>query len=263
MTTLDERFLSSYPILAGLGRADADGTPLGNPRMEAIAPDQWRIISEACFGYLWNRPGLTMEQRSLATMSTLVALRRDDNLHGHLLSGLDVGLSAEQIVEMMLQLIYYVGAPMANTALLLANDVFNERGIQVNPYRVYDTQETPEDLYRRGLAKRAEVLGATAGKGFDKDEAVDRDWERHLLEYLWGSIWTRPGLSTQDRCICTLSALMVVGTDDAIRTYVGAALRLGLTQDQIRELCFQQTFYIGTQNARRAKMLAEEVFSAN
>ena len=81
MTTLEERFLSSYPILAGLGRADAEGTPLGNPTMEAIAPDQWRIICEACFGFLWNRPGLTMEQRSLATMSTLVALRRDDNLH--------------------------------------------------------------------------------------------------------------------------------------------------------------------------------------
>ena len=56
---------------------------------------------------------------------------------------------------------------------------------------------------------------------------------------------------------------MVMGTDGAIRTYIGAALRLGLTQDQIRELCFQQTFYIGTQNARHAKMLAEEVFLAN
>ena len=262
MTTLDERFLSSYPILAGLGRADADGKPLGNPTMEAIAPDQWRIISEACFGYLWNRSGLTMEQRSLATMSTLVALRRDDNMYGHLLSGLDVGLSAEQIVEMMLQLIYYVGAPMANTALLLANKVFDERGIKVNPYKVYDTQEQPEDLYRRGLAKRTEVLGDNAGQGFDKDEAVDQDWERYLLEYLWGSIWTRPGLSTQDRCLCTLSAMMVMGTDSSIRTYVGAALRLGITKDQIRELCFQQTFYIGTQNARRAKMLAEEVFLA-
>lgn len=107
MTPLEERFLSSYPILAGLGRAHADGTPLGNPRMEAIAPDQWRIICEACFGVLWNRPGLPMQQRSLATMSTLVALRRDDNLRGHLLSGLDVGLSAAQIVEMMLQLIYW------------------------------------------------------------------------------------------------------------------------------------------------------------
>ena len=117
--------------------------------MEEIAPDQWRIICEACFGYLWNRPGLTMKQRSLATMATLVGLRRDDNLHSHLLSGLDVGLSAEQIVEMTLQLIYYVGAPMANTALLLANRVFNERGIKVDPYRVYDIQEEPSS---RGFA---------------------------------------------------------------------------------------------------------------
>ena len=151
---------------------------------------------------------------------------------------------------------------MANDALLRANDVFIERGIKVEPYQVYAAQESPEDLYRRGVIKRTEVLGPDAGKSFDKDEAVDQDWERYLLEYLWGSIWTRPGLSTQDRCICTLSALMVMGTDSAIRTYIGAALRLGLTQDQIRELGVHETFYIGTHNARHAKAVAEEVFLA-
>ncbi len=135
VTTLEERFQASQPVLARLGRADANGIPLGNAMMAEIAPDQWRIIWEACFGVLWTRLGLTMEQRSLATISIITVLRRDDNLKGHIHSGLDVGLTAEQIVEVMLQLIFYTGAPIANTALRIACDVFKERGIQAAPTR--------------------------------------------------------------------------------------------------------------------------------
>ena len=204
-----------------------------------------------------------MEQRSLATISIITVLRRDDNLKGHLHSGLDVGLSAEQIVEIMLQLIFYAGAPIANTALGVANTVFEERGIQVNPYRVYDKTEDPEELYRRGIATRQEVMGESGVDGTDQGDEVDRSWDRYSLEYLWGSVWTRPGLGLQSRCICVLTALTVVGTEDTIKAYVGAALRLGLTKDQIRELFFHLNFYVGDSIARKSKALAEEVFSSN
>jgi 4-carboxymuconolactone decarboxylase len=262
MTTLEERFQASQPILARLGRADANGIPLGNSMMQEVAPDQWRIIREACFGELWTRPGLSMEQRSLATISIITVLRRDDNLRGHIHSGLDVGLTAEQIVEVMLQLLFYTGAPIANTALRIAYDVFKERGIQVSPYRVYDPYEDPEVLYRRGLAKRREVIGETAGGGFEAQDKVDRDWERYLLEYLWGSVWTRPGLDPQSRCLCTLTALTVVGMDRTLGQYIRAALRLGFTEAQIKELFFHLSFYTGVSLARSASAIAREVFNS-
>ncbi len=262
MTTLDERYLSSYGVLAGLGRVDSKGVPIPNAEIMEVNPDQWRIISEACFGYLWNRPGLTMEQRSLITISGLVILRRDDNLKGHLLSGLDVGLSAEQINEIMLQLIFYVGAPMVNTAVRVARDVYHERGIRLEPIKVFDTTDTPEALYQRGLAMRQRVLGPSDGGSFNQEDAVDQDWDRYLLEYLWGAVWGRPGLDLQQRCICTLTAVTGSGTDDAIRDYVGAALRLGLTAAQVREIMFHLSFYIGDSQARRGKALAEEVIGS-
>jgi 4-carboxymuconolactone decarboxylase len=260
MATLEERFQAGQPVFARLGRVDAGGTPVANAMMEEIAPDQWRIIREACFGVLWTRPGLSMEQRSLATISIITVLRRDDNLKGHIHSGLDVGLTAEQIAEAMLQLIFYTGAPIANTALQIAHDVFNERGIRVRPYRVYDPNEAPEELYRRGVARRREVLGDPSPPDFDAGDEVDRDWERYLLEYLWGSIWTRPGLDVQSRCLCTLTALTVVGTDGTIGDYVRAALRLGYTKAQIRELFFHLSFYAGLSPARRASAVARQVF---
>jgi 4-carboxymuconolactone decarboxylase len=227
--------------------------------MEAIAPDQWRLIREACFGVLWTRPGLSMEQRSLATISIITVLRRDDNLKGHIHSGLDVGLTAEQIVEVMLQLIFYVGAPIANTALRIANDVFNERGVQVTPYQVYNPNEAPEVLYQRGLAKRREVMGETFAGDFEAGDKVDRDWERYLLEYLWGAVWTRPGLDLPSRCLCTLAALTVVGTERTLDNYIRAALRVGFSVAQIKELFFHLSFYTGVSLARRGAAITTEV----
>jgi 4-carboxymuconolactone decarboxylase len=259
MATLEDRFQASGPVLTRLGRADANGIPLGNPMMEQIAPDQWRIIREACFGVLWTRPALSMEQRSLATISIITVLRRDENLKGHIHSGLDVGLTAEQIVEVMLQLIFYTGAPIANTALRIASDVFQERGIRVTPYQVYNPNEDPEELYRRGLAMRREVMGETFAGDFDAGDEVDRDWERYLLEYLWGSVWTRPGLDPQRRCLCTLTALTIVGTERAIGLYIRAALRLGFTAAQIKELFFHLSFYTGVSVARRGSAIARQV----
>ena len=272
MATLDERFRSGYPILSRLGRADADGVPVVNPMLSTIAPDLWRIIGEACFGVLWNRPGLTIEQRSMATISIIAVLRRDDNLKGHIESGLDLGLSPAQIVEIILQIFFYAGAPIGTTALDIANNVFQERAIVVQPYRVFDPTEDPEELYRRGLAKRQEVLGdvtiagAAAGNdaGDTADNAadpVDDDWERYLLEYLWGSVWPRPGLDTQSRMICTLAALTITGSETALTNHIRGARRVGLTEEQINELFFHLTFYTGAPIARQSRGLARQVFN--
>ena len=150
MASLEERYSSSYPVLQRLGRTDSQGIPVPSPMISKIAPDLWRMIGEACFGVIWNRPGLSIEQRSMATISVIAALRRDDNLKGHIESGLDVGFSPAQIVEMIIQIFYYVGAPIGTTALDIANRVFEERGLSVEPIRVFDAAEDPEALLRRG-----------------------------------------------------------------------------------------------------------------
>ena len=258
MASLQERYLASYPVLDRLGRADAGGIPVPNRMLSTNAPDLWRMIGEACFGVIWNRPGLTIEQRSMATISVIAALRRDDNLKGHVESGLDVGFSPSDIVEMIIQTFFYVGAPIGTTALAVASSVFEERGLSVEPIRVFDPEEDPESIYQRGLAKREEVLGISGNTGVAQ---VDQDWDRYLLEYLWGSVWTRPGLDAQSRMICTLAVLPLVATNRTLRDHVRGAIRLGLTEEQINELFFHLTFYTGESIARHARVIAREAFS--
>ena len=258
MASLEERYLAGYPVLDRLGRTDANGVPVPSPMISRVAPDLWRMIGEACFGVIWNRPGLTIEQRSMSTISVISALRRDDNLRGHVESGLDVGFTPTEIVEMIIQIFYYVGAPIANTALGIANEVFEERGLTVETIRVFDIEEDPDSMRERGLNKRMEVLGDVSISGGDQ---VDEDWDRYLLEYLWGSVWTRPGLDTVSRMVCTLSVLPLVGTNRSLRDHIRGARRIGMTEQQINEIFFHLIFYTGESIARHARVIAREVFS--
>ena len=258
MPSLEERYQASYPVLQRLGRADAQGLPVPSPMISRVAPDLWRMIGEACFGVIWNRPGLTMEQRSMSTISVISALRRDDNLKGHVESGLDVGFTPTEIVEMIIQIFYYVGAPIANTALSIANSVFEERGLTVEPIQVFDVNEDPESLLERGRAKRHEVLGEVRA---GSDQPVDQEWDQYMLEYLWASVWTRPGLDTVSRMVCTLSVLPLVGTNRSLRDHIRGARRIGMTEEQISEIFFHLTFYTGESIARHARVIARETFS--
>ena len=263
MATLEQRFEASHRARARLGRVDADGISLPiNPHNE-IAPDLERIIGEACFGVIWDRPALSIEQRSMATISVLTALGRERQLDGHILSGLKVGLPPEQIVEVLFHLFFYLGAPTVNSAFIVAKEVFDREGIRVDPVQVYDTTEDPEEMYRRGTAKRREILDDPALDTSPEVASVNRDRERFSREYLWGSVWTRPGLDMKSRCICTISALTYLGRERMIRNYLGAALRVGLSKEQLAELFFHLSFYTGFPAAWSANAIASEVFRSH
>ena len=117
MVSLEERLKAGFPPLSLLGRTDENGLPRRNAMMQEIAPDLARFIGEACWGSLWSRPQLTVEQRSLAVIAVIACLRRDDNLDGHIEDGVDLGFPPEQIVDVPIHLLFYTGAPIANTAL--------------------------------------------------------------------------------------------------------------------------------------------------
>lgn len=262
MSTLEERFQAAVPVLAELGRVDANGEPVMSAMFRDLAPDQWRIIQEACFGVLWTRDLLSTRQRCLVTIASLAVLRRDENLRGHILSGLDAGLTPQEITEVMLQLLFYAGAPISNTALRVADEVFKQRGLDVSPTRVFDAAEDPEQLYRRGLETRARLFGELPAPTGDATEP-HKAFDRYVLEYVWGSVWSRPGLSLTDRALVVLAAAATAGLESTFATYARGALRLGLTQEQVEEVCFHLNFYIGVPMSLRAANAARQAIGGS
>ena len=111
-----------------------------------------------------------------------------------------------------------------------------------------------------GMKVRREVLG---------DEHVDRaaaattefthDFQELITAYAWGEIWTRPGLDRRSRSMITLTALVARGHHEELALHVRAALRNGLTVDEIKEVLLQTAIYCGVPDANTAFRIAQQV----
>ncbi len=84
------------------------------------------ISVEHLFGDIWTRPGLAMRDRSMITVAALIVLNREAQLRVHLRGALNVGISREEIKEMMIHLAHYGGWPVAMTGMRVADEVFKE-----------------------------------------------------------------------------------------------------------------------------------------
>jgi 3-oxoadipate enol-lactonase/4-carboxymuconolactone decarboxylase len=120
--------------------------------------------------------------------------------------------------------------------------------------------EEPEGTHTRGMQVRRAVLG---------DDHVDRAIARTtpftagfqdlITRYAWGEIWSRPGLDRRTRSCITLTALVAGGRDHELEMHVRAALRNGLTPDEIGEVLLQCAVYCGVPAANSAFAIAQRV----
>jgi alkylhydroperoxidase/carboxymuconolactone decarboxylase family protein YurZ len=98
--------------------------PTGAFPAAKLAPDFYRYVAESAFGMLWSRPGLALRDRSLVTVAQLAALGKTDELKAHLAGARNLGISQEELVEVLMQTAIYAGVPAANEALKAAAAVF-------------------------------------------------------------------------------------------------------------------------------------------
>jgi 3-oxoadipate enol-lactonase / 4-carboxymuconolactone decarboxylase len=117
-----------------------------------------------------------------------------------------------------------------------------------------------DDPHERGMKVRREVLGDE-----HVDAAVARtsdftaDFQDLITRYAWGEIWDRPGLDRRTRSTITLTALVARGHFDELAMHVRAALRNGLTRDEIKEVLLQSAIYCGVPAANSAFAVAQRV----
>jgi 4-carboxymuconolactone decarboxylase len=87
------------------------------------------LVTQYCWGEVWNRPGLDRRSRSLLNLAMLTALNRPHELKLHVRGALNNGLSKEEIREVFLQTAIYCGVPAAIDAFRQAREVFKELGV--------------------------------------------------------------------------------------------------------------------------------------
>src|SRR5215208_4345289 len=92
-----------------------------------IAPKLAELTDNVLFGDVWARPGLSPRDRSLVTVSALVAMNRPDQLRSHLARARANGVTQEEAVEVITHLAFYAGWPSAVTAVGVAREVYGQR----------------------------------------------------------------------------------------------------------------------------------------
>lgn len=98
----------------------------GKQLMGDIAPKLADLTDNVLFGDVWERPGLSKRDRSLVTVTALIAMNRPDQLRSHLARARDNGVTEEELVEAITHLAFYAGWPSAVTAVGVAREVFKK-----------------------------------------------------------------------------------------------------------------------------------------
>ncbi len=88
-----------------------------------LAPDFFDYVQQAAFGMIWTRPDLATRDRSMITCAMLAALGHLEELKAHLAGALSVGVTRDELVEVLMQVAVYAGVPAAVAALRVAADV--------------------------------------------------------------------------------------------------------------------------------------------
>jgi 4-carboxymuconolactone decarboxylase len=114
----------------------------------------------------------------------------------------------------------------------------------------------------RGMRVRREVLGdAHVDRAVAEVTPVTADFQDFITRYAWGEIWSRGGLSRAERSMVTLTALVVLRQDEELAMHLRAALRNGLTPEQISEVLLHTAVYAGVPAANRAFAVAARVLA--
>ena len=118
------------------------------------------------------------------------------------------------------------------------------------------------ESYDSGMRVRREVLGDNhVDRAIERTTEFTAAFQDFITRYAWGEIWTRPGLDSKTRSCITLTALVALGHLEELKLHVRAALRNGLTQDEIKEVLLQSAIYCGVPAANAAFAAAQSVLA--
>ena len=115
--SLEQRQQRGREVLARLNVVNPDAPP---PLSAGLMGE----TVEQIFGNIWSRPGLELQQRSMITLSALIALNRENELRIHFRGARNLGIAKETLEEMILHLAHYAGWPCAVTANVILEEIW-------------------------------------------------------------------------------------------------------------------------------------------
>lgn len=218
--------------------------------MQAVAPGLAGYTNDVLFGDVWVSPALSPRDRSLVTVSVLIATGKTAQLTGHLGRALDNGVQPAEIAGAVTHLAFYTGWPNAVSSLEVVEKVFTDKGVDMAALRAPKGAALPVTT---SDAARAQAVTTTIGPVAPKLAALTND-------VVFGDLWRRPDLSPRDRSLVTIAALAANGDEAGLAFHIELGRQNGLTEVEIGEALTHLAFYAGWPKATAAVTVADKVF---
>src|SRR5512143_2060138 len=116
-----------------------------------------------------------------------------------------------------------------------------------------------EERFEAGMRVRREVLGDEhVDRAIARTSAFTEPFQSFITRAAWGDVWDRPGLDRRSRSMVTLAALTALRAEGEIGMHVRAAIRNGLTREEIAEVLLHASIYAGLPAGNAAFAIAQE-----
>lgn len=219
-----------------------------NSREVAPALDKY---SEGPIAELWKRPGLAPRDRSIVTVSALIARNLTGEMASQMNLALDHGVKPRELSEIVTHLAFYAGWANGMSAVEVARGVFAARKIGTDQLPPASPQLLPlNEAAEETRVKTVEQLLGNAAPGL----------AQYTTDVLFRDLWLRPDLAPRDRSLVTVAALIAAGQSAQIPYHLNKAMDSGLTQTEAGEVVTQLAFYAGWPNAFSTAAVAKDVF---
>lgn len=216
-----------------------------------VAPGLGQFTDDVLFGEVWVRDALKSRDRSLVTVTALIATGKTAQIGVHAARALDNGVTPAELGEVITQLAFYSGWPNAISAVTEVKRVYDERGI--GP--VAASGSAPVELEAAAeAARKAAVDTAIAPTAPELAELTNR--------VLFGDLWQRAELTPRDRSLVTMAALIAIGQPEQLPFHASRAMDNGLTRDEAAETLSHLAFYAGWPRAMSAVPVLQRVFAS-
>ncbi len=219
--------------------------------VQTVAPALAQYTQKRLLGDVWKRPGLSPRDRSIVTLTAVIAQNQPAEMAFYMNLALDNGVKPREISEIITHLAFYSGWGNALAAADIARDVFAARKIGSDQLPALSPKLLPID--EAAEAQRASRVQEQFGALFPGVAQVTTD-------VLFRDLWLRPDLAPRDRSLVTVSALIAYGQVAQIPYHLNRAMDNGLTQTQAAEALTQLAFYAGWPNVFSALPVVKDVF---
>lgn len=243
----DERRARGIATLSSLtGQADASQMAA---KLEAENGALGSFALDFVLGDIWSRPGLSKRDRNLIVLTMLATLHQTNQLSYYVPGGLNHGLTATEIREIMTHIAAYAGFPRALDAMAETNRILAKLGHGPENGKLPPAEKfSNAERRQRGAAVMAKLSGNSAS---DPDKVIAAlagklgPLGAYGIDFAFGEVWARSQLSRRDRSLLVVSVLTALGRTQELHIHVPAAIRHGVTKAELEELMLTAFAYAG------------------